>query len=62
MAQGQKGEAPPIGIAPLQLWQEKVIQDRIRELLAAMRRYAESETLIPLVWIEELEQHLSFEQ
>ena len=43
---------PPLGIMPHDIWIEKRIQD----LLEAMRRYSEANMVIPIEWIDELDQ------
>lgn len=52
-------KAPPLGILPLELWQEKIINGRRLEILYAMKRYSHAGIVIPIKWIEELQNRIS---
>lgn len=43
---------PPLGIMPHKIW----VELRVQDLLEAMKRYSESNMVIPREWIEELQQ------
>ena len=47
-------EKPPTGLIPARFWRERVLQERITEILAAMQRYSEARKVIPQEWIDEL--------
>lgn len=52
-------KALPIGITPLKLWQEKITHARKLEILYAMKRYSHVGMVIPINWIEELQNRIS---
>ena len=45
-----ENKKPPLGIMPRELWEER----RIREILAAMKRYEKENVPIPQEWAREL--------
>ena len=47
---------PPIGVMPGWIWQDKVRNERINELLAAMLRYCAAGLPIKEDWLIELSQ------
>lgn len=47
-------EKPPIGVMPRKLWEEKVANERIADLLSAMERFSRTSRTTPEEWIDEL--------
>ena len=51
-----KGE-PPIGLKPYYVWRS----ERVQDIVAAMERYACEGLIIPLIWVQELKEHLNID-
>lgn len=47
---------PPLGIMPRQIWEEKVVRERVAALLDAIERYSKAGQPIPIEWVEELKE------
>jgi hypothetical protein len=54
---GQR-QRPPLGLRPEASAIHGFRADRIREIIAAMTRYIEADTLVPIEWLRELERRL----
>lgn len=48
---------PPIGIIQRGVWIDRVLKERVDNLLAAMKRYSDAGKMIPSGWINELGDH-----
>ena len=58
MAQGQTRKASPLGLMPYDIWHEKVVLNRMHEIMAAMQRYTEAKLPVPVEWVKELREHI----
>lgn len=51
-------EAPPIGVIPPDLWEDKMIlertKERIMDLKSAIERYEKAKQPVPKEWLDEL--------
>lgn len=52
----EKDKKPPLGIEPRYIHEKR----RIEEIFAAMRRYTLAQMVIPIEWIEELEDYFEY--
>ncbi len=46
--------APPLGLMPRDIWNEKMQQERLLNILEEIRRYSEAGMPVPVQWVEEL--------
>lgn len=44
---------PPLGITPKYIWERKIKEERLHDLLAAMDRYEKEGLRIPIEWNRE---------
>ncbi len=51
--------APPIGITPRNIWEERTREVRIAELKATIMRYLEANWPIDQRWVDELNEYLA---
>lgn len=54
-------EPPPIGIIPRSIFEEKIHNERVSSLLAAMQRFSKFGSVIPVEWINELADRLGIQ-
>lgn len=47
---------PPLGVIPHFIW----VEHRVIKITEAMKRYSAAKMLIPIEWIEELENHVCY--
>lgn len=50
----EKHEKPPLGLMPRHIHERK----RVSDILEAMKRYSDAEKVIPIGWINELEERI----
>jgi hypothetical protein len=48
-------ERPPLGLMPEQAFIALAAQQRVQQIIDAMKRYSEAGKSVPMAWIEELE-------
>ncbi len=49
--------APPLGVMPRNLWEERVREERIGDLKGAITRYLEANWPIKVEWVQELNKY-----
>lgn len=49
---------PPLGLTPREIYAIQVNTERMAMIIDAMKRYSEADRVIPMEWIEELEERI----